>query len=104
MWRFAIGTPPNSRLANGLSEGAQKDVDKLLSQLRAGNANPGIGTKALGDGYFELRGANAGRVIVNQTSLGEFEVVGKFQGHVRGDAANSSIIQRLMSDHKKMGD
>lgn len=61
--------------------------------------NPGIGTRALGNGFYELRGANAGRVIVKQTSAGSFDIVGKFQGHVRGDAANSSIIQRFISDY-----
>lgn len=86
------------RQAKGLSQAAQRDVDNLLSQLAKGNANPGIGTRALGNGFFELRGANAGRVIVYQRSAGQFDIVGKFQGHVRGDAANSSIIQRFISD------
>jgi hypothetical protein len=88
-----------TRLAQGLSQQAQRDVDKLLSAVRAGNTNPGIGTRALGNGFFELRGANAGRVIIKQTSNNAFDIVGKFQGHVRGDVANSAIIQRLMSDY-----
>ena len=85
-----------------MSGAAQRDVDNLLGQLRAGNANPGIGTRSLSDGFFELRGKNAGRVIVKQTSSGTFDVVGKFQGHVRGDAANSATIQRLISDFNKL--
>lgn len=101
--RSRIGDSPYAtRLANRLSEGAQRDVDNLLAQLRAGNANPGIGTRPLGDGFFELRGANAGRVIVKQTSAGTFDIVGKFQAHVRGGTANSQIIQRLMSDFGKL--
>lgn len=64
--------------------------------------NPGIGTRALGNGFFELRGANAGRVIVQQTSGGAFDIVGRFQGHVRGDAANRSTIQRPMRDYNAL--
>jgi RHS repeat-associated protein len=88
-----------TRLAERLSQSAQRDVDALLNQLRAGNMNPGRGTRALGDGFFELRGANAGRAIVKQTGAGSFDIVGKFQGHVRGDTANSAVIQRLMNDY-----
>lgn len=87
------------RAAGNLGEQAQRDVDALLSQLRSGNVNPGIGTRSLGNNFFELRGANAGRVIVKQTSAGAFDIVGKFQGHVRGDAANSAIIARLIGDY-----
>lgn len=88
-----------TRLAEGLGQQAQRDVDNLLDALRGGNRNPGISTRALGNGFFELRGANAGRVIVKQTSSNAFDIVGKFQAHVRGDAANSAIIKRLMSDY-----
>lgn len=91
-----------TRLAEGLGQAAQRDVDALLTQLRAGNMNPGIGTRRLGGGFYELRGANAGRVIVKQTSGGSFDIVGKFQGHVRGDAANSAIIQRLIDDFSRL--
>ncbi|MCG8421339.1 MAG: hypothetical protein MJE77_25760 [Proteobacteria bacterium] len=90
------------RLAQGLGQAAQRDVDKLVAALRAGNMNPGIGTRALGNGFFELRGANAGRVIVKQKGTGTFDIVGKFQGHVRGDAANSRTIQRLMNDYTNL--
>jgi hypothetical protein len=95
-----IGASPYARrLAQALSEGAQRDVDLLLAHLRAGNMNPGIGTRTLGGGFYELRGANAGRVIVKQTSAGTFDIVGKFQGHVRGKTANSEIIEKLMEDY-----
>ncbi|WP_437913731.1 RHS repeat-associated core domain-containing protein [Sorangium sp. So ce302] len=90
------------RQAEALSEAAQRDVDTLLGQLRAGNMNPGIGTRALGGGFFELRGANAGRAIVKQTGESSFDIVGKFQGHVRGDAGNSAIIQRLIGDYNAL--
>jgi hypothetical protein len=87
------------KTAESLSEAAQRDVDSLLSQLKAGNANPGIGTRALGKGFFELRGRNAGRVIIKQTSASSFDIVGKFQGHVRGDAANAAVIERLIREY-----
>jgi len=91
--RFAV------RQAERLGQAVQRDVDNLVAALRAGNINPGIGTRALGNNFFELRGANAGRVIVKKTGAGSFDIVGKFQGHARGDAANSAIIQRLISDY-----
>jgi hypothetical protein len=81
-----------------MGEAAQRDVDALVSALRGGNANPGIGTRNLGGGFFELRGRNAGRVIVRRTGTNSFDIVGKFQGHVRGDAANSQIIRRLIEE------
>lgn len=90
------------RLAESLSEQAQRDVDKLLLQLANGNRNPGIGTRPLGGGFYELRGSNAGRVIINATGNGTFDIVGKFQGHVRGDAANSATINRLIQDYLKL--
>ncbi|MEM9584736.1 MAG: hypothetical protein AAGA08_16620, partial [Pseudomonadota bacterium] len=107
----AIGAAPNIRIlsrisdspfavrqAQALSQQAQRDVDNLVAQLKAGNLTAGIGPRQLGDGFVELRGRNAGRVIVKQTSATEFTVVGKFQAHVRGDAQNSRIIQRLIEE------
>jgi RHS repeat-associated protein len=86
------------RQAKALSQTAQRDVDSLLGAFRAGNTNPGIGTRNLGGGFYELRGANAGRVILHQGSANQFTIVGKFQAHVRGDTANSAIIQRLIKE------
>ena len=97
-----IGASPYAtRLAQQLGQAAQRDARSLVRYGlgTAGNMNPGIGTRALGDGFFELRGANAGRVVVKQTGAGSFDIVGKFQGHVRGAAANSGIIQRLINDY-----
>ena len=90
------------RLAGRLEGGAQRDVDNLLSQFAAGNHNPGLGTRALGDQFFELRGRNAGRVIVKRISAGTFDIVGKFQGHVRGATANSNTILRLIDEYKRL--
>jgi len=67
------------RQAEAMSEAAQADVDHLLAELGKGNTKPGIGPRSLGNGFYELRGRNAGRVIVKQTSTGSFDIVGKFQ-------------------------
>jgi hypothetical protein len=40
-------------------------------------------------------------VLVKSTDLNSFDIVGKFQAHVRGDDANSSIIKRLIEDYAK---
>ena len=90
-----------TRLAQGMSEAAQRNVDNLLTQFRGGNMNPGIGTRQLGGGFFELRGANAGRVIVKQVSAGVYDIVGKFQAHALGDAANSKLVRRLIDEYNK---
>jgi RHS repeat-associated protein len=92
------GSKYATRLAENMSSQAQRDVDRLVSQLLEGNPTPRIGTKSLGNNFFELRGANGGRVIIRRTGLTSYDIVGKFQGHAMGDAANSQIIQRLMSE------
>jgi RHS repeat-associated protein len=101
--RSRIGESPFAiRQARALGEAAQRDVDNLLAAFRAGNSNPGIGTRPLGGGFYELRGRNAGRVIIREISSGTYDIVGKFQGHVRGDTANSAVIQRLMRDYNAL--
>jgi hypothetical protein len=82
-----------------MNAAAQRDVDHLLAEFRAGAQHPGLGTRSLGGGFLELRGKSGGRVIVKRASGGDFDVVGKFQGHARGDSANSAIINKLVSDY-----
>lgn len=99
--RSTIGESPYAvAQAEDLSEQAQLDVNNLIEQIRAGNMNPGLGTRALGNRFFELRGRQGGRVIIYQTGAETYDIIGKFQGHVRGDDANSRIIQRLMNEYK----
>jgi len=86
--------------AEGLSEQAQNDVDMLIAKLRDGNHSPGIGTRFISGGYHELRGANAGRVIIKHEGSGEIVIVGKFQGHKRGDSENSRVIQTLIREYE----
>jgi hypothetical protein len=95
------GSSYATRLARSLGGAAQRDVDSLIRALGEGNMNPGIGTRRLEGGLYELRGANGGRVIVKQTGTASFDIVGKFQGHVRGDTANSRVIQRIINDYTR---
>lgn len=90
------------RQAESMGQQAQRDVDSLLRQLTAGNEQPGKGSHPLGNGFFELRGENGGRVIVKQTAPSSFDIVGKFQGHQRGKTANSALIQRIIDDYNAM--
>lgn len=87
------------RLAERMSEQAQRDVDHLVGELAKGNLNAGIGSRNLGSGFIELRGRRAGRVIIKDLGDGRYEIVGKFQGHAVGDKANSEIIKRLMEGY-----
>jgi Pretoxin HINT domain len=93
-------SPFAKRQAEQMGEAAQRDVDSLLNELRKGNRNPGSGSRALGNGYIELRGRNGGRVIVRQTGDNTYDIIGKFQGHRRGDTANSRVINRLIRDYE----
>jgi hypothetical protein len=93
-------SPYATRLAQRLSETVQRDVNHLVNALRAGNDNPGIGTRGLERGYRELRGNNRGRVIVKQTGERSYDIVGKFEGHERGDAENNRTIQRLIREYE----
>jgi len=90
------------KLAQKLSDQAQNDVDHLILQLKNGNIQAGKGFKPITKGYIELRGENAGRVIIKQVKDGTYEVVGKFTGHKRGPKENSRIIMRLIEEHMKL--
>ncbi len=95
------------RLAEGLSTQGQEDVDNIIAQYEQGNDNPGIGSKPVGGGFTELRGRNGGRAIVVKTGENQFDIVGKFQGHARGDNRNSEIIKKLIANYlarKKQND
>jgi len=98
-----IRDPFAVRHADKIEGVVQRDVDSLVAALRAGNTNPGIGTRRLSGfkGFFELRGRNRGRVIVYEVQPGEFIIAGKFAGHSKGDAANSDIIRRIVQGFKE---
>lgn len=94
-----ISTFYAKKRATDMSEQAQREVDHLTKELQKGNDKAGIDPGSLGDELLELRGPNAGRVIVKKIHDTYYVIVGKFQGHVRGDAANSATIERLKRDY-----
>jgi len=68
----------------------QEDIDRLTAQLRNGNLNPGIGSKPIGSGISEARGANGGRVyfrVIGET----VEILGK-----SGKGNQSRVIREVM--------
>jgi len=88
------------RLAKDMSPQAQRDVDHLVGELRAGNIErAGIGSQPAGHGFTEMRGRDGGRVIIRQTGERSYDIVGKFQGHAGGDRENTRVIQRLIRDY-----
>jgi len=96
-----IGESPFAvRLAKDMSPQAQRDVDHLVGELRSGNIDgAGIGSRAAGRGFTEMRGRDGGRVIIHQTGERSYDIVGKFQAHGRGDRVNTRVINRLIRDY-----
>jgi RHS repeat-associated protein len=66
-----------TRLAGRLSGRVQRDVDALTAQLRAGNLNPGSGTRSLFNGIMEARTAGGGRVAFRMVD-DQVEILAKF--------------------------
>src|SRR4029078_810177 len=65
------------RLARDMSPQAQRDVDHLVGELRSGNIErAGIGSRAAGHGFTEMRGPDGGRVIIRQTGERSYDIVG----------------------------
>ena len=54
----------------------QESLDRLVEQLRAGNSNPGIGTKPIGSGLSEARARDGARVYFRTSDTG-IEILGK---------------------------
>lgn len=67
-----------SRIAKGVGkkEPINRDINHLISELNRGNTNPGVGTKSISPGIYELRGRNGGRVYYKDSSGGRYEVLG----------------------------
>lgn len=82
-----------------MSQQAKQDVVRLKTQFSKGNLQPGIGTRDLFEGFLELRGRNGGRVILRKISEGNYDIVGQFQGHSRGDTENSRVIKKFIDDY-----
>ena len=60
----------------GKREAISRDVNHLITELNKGNTNPGIGTKTIFAGVYELRGRNGGRVYYRQIGGDRYEILG----------------------------
>ncbi len=67
-----------------------RDVNHLIKELNKGNTNPGIGTKTISTGLYELRGRNGGRVYYRETQKGKYEILG-----YSNKASQNRVINRL---------
>jgi RHS repeat-associated protein len=88
------------RQAEAMSQEVNDEANNLVFRLMKGTRTSGLGGRALGEGFYELRGARGARVIVKQTDDFAYDIVGKFAGHKRGEAANSAVIQRLIEGYR----
>lgn len=73
----------------GRNSKVQKDIDRLTAKLKQGNENPGIGTKAIGNGILEARGRNGGRVYYRKIN-NNIEILGK-----SGKANQETVIKEI---------
>jgi hypothetical protein len=88
----------------------QEGLDTMINALNQGkNMNEaiadtigGMPTRALRNGFLELRNNANGRAIVKAVA-GKFEIYGKFQGHAMGDTANSAIINNIIKTATGLG-
>jgi putative component of toxin-antitoxin plasmid stabilization module len=60
----------------GKKESIKRDINHLIAELNKGNTNPGIGTKTISKGLYELRGRNEGRVYYREIQKGKYEILG----------------------------
>lgn len=63
----------------GRDQDAQRDVNRLIEQLRLGNENPGIGTRRVKGlkNVSESRGRREGRVYFRKVEKAKIEVLAK---------------------------
>ena len=62
----------------------------MIAELNKGNTNPGIGTKTVSTGLYELRGRNGGRVYYRESQKGKYEILG-----YSDKASQNRVINRL---------
>ena len=60
----------------GKKEAISRDINHLIEQLNKGNTNPGLGTKSICRGIYELRGRNGGRVYYREIGKDQYEILG----------------------------
>jgi len=74
----------------GEKDSISRDVNHLIAELNKGNTNPGIGTKTVSTGLYELRGRNGGRVYYRESQKGKYEILG-----YSDKASQNRVINRL---------
>ena len=70
----------------------QNEINDLVRKFLSGNPNPGVGTKHLFNGIYELRGRNGGRAYY-RINDGAFEILGKSSKNNQDEVIN--IINRM---------
>ena len=71
----------------GKNQKVQQELDDLVQRYRGGNANPGLGSKPLGQGISYLRGRAGGRVFYRMVG-GVMEILGKASKANEDDVIN----------------
>lgn len=85
---------------NGGNQQVLAEIEELIYRYVGGNLNPGIGTRQMQHGYFELRGHKA-RVILVRDPGGKINVVAKLQGHEVGEKEYNRLVTRLIEEHRE---
>jgi len=60
----------------GRRQAISRDINHLIAELNKGNTTPGLGTKTVSNGIYELRGRNGGRVYYREIEKGKYEILG----------------------------
>ncbi len=79
---------------SGKNEKVQKGIDKLTSELKKGNLNPGKGSEPIGKGISEARHDDGARVYFRETK-DSIEILGK-----SGKDNQPKVIEEVLSTFK----
>lgn len=71
----------------------RKEANHHIEQFTKGNTNPGIGTKALGNGLYELRGILGARVYFKYTGKNSIDILGY---------SNKDLQKKVIAEIKKL--
>jgi hypothetical protein len=74
-------------------------ADTSVTSKRGEARDAVLGTRALGNGFFRTSRGKRRKSDRTSKEPGAFDIVARFQGHVRGDSANSGTIETLTADY-----
>lgn len=74
----------------GEKQSISRDINHLIKELNKGNTNPGVGTKTVSKGIYELRGRSGGRVYFRKAGRKKYELLGYSDKNTQ-----SKVINRL---------